>query len=98
MFFSNFIQNPLSKQCSNEVMWISKKARSYSTWLYTLYAGAYPGGAIGAIVSPKTGMVKLFTITGRINGGLSLAGCRNDWLNPKIQPLSNYEVYRMLLT
>jgi len=39
----------------------------------------------------KLGVGNLFTIMGSINGGLSLAGRKNNWFNPKIQPSSNYE-------
>jgi len=38
----------------------------------------------------NAGVRNLFTITGRMNGGLSLAGCTNNWFKCKTQPLSNY--------
>jgi len=35
----------------------------------------------------------IFTVTGRIDGGLSLAGRKNNLFNQEIQPLSHYEVF-----
>jgi len=39
----------------------------------------------------RAGVDNLFTITGCINGGLLLAGRKNNRFNEKIEPLPNYE-------
>jgi len=44
------------------------------------------------------GVGNVFAVTGRINGGLSPAGRRNNWPISKIQLLSSHEGWWILLT
>ena len=64
--------------------------------IYVLFQCFY--GTSGFFGWPTPGVGNLFTITGRTNCVLSLAGRKIYWFYPKVLPLSNYEEEWLLLT
>jgi len=69
--------------------------RGYSNYFYLLFLAFVTDVNFDKF---RAGMGNLFTITGRVNCALSLAGRKINWFYPKILPLSNYGEEWLLLT